>query len=114
MIGRFAPRAVLIVMALWPCVLACSAASKPQLEQEVRARIRLGEPLGQALAALQVRGFGCAPPAPDQDGTLSTSCQRTRAHRGLASCVRSLRFSARSGDQALMAIDVAPPACAGL
>lgn len=113
MIGRFAPRSALIVAALWPCFLACSA-SKPQFEQEVRARIRLGEPLVQALAALQGTGFGCAPPTLGQHRTLSTSCRRTRAHRGLASCVQSLRLSATSSDQALMAIDIAPPACAGL
>jgi len=70
--------------------------------------------LAQALAALQATGFGCAPPTPGQDGTLTMSCRRTRAHRGLASCVQSLSLTATSGDQALIAVDVAPPACAGL
>ena len=114
MIDRFSHRAVLIVVALWPCLLACSAVSQPQLENEVRARIRLSAPLAQAFAALQATGFGCAAPTPGQDGTLSTSCRRTRAHRALASCVQSLRLTAAGGDQALIAVEVASPACAGL
>ena len=94
-------------------MVACSSASKPSLEREVRRLAFTGEGARQAESALETAGFHCGSvtaPAIRAE----RECDRTRGYWVLASCVQRAYLTLDATRQKVYRTDVLQPACTGL
>jgi hypothetical protein len=97
----------LAALAAAVAVAACSTSPSKGLEESMRATVRDGMPVGDALHALQTQGFACAS---GLEVDRRIDCARNVANL-TQTCVEHVSFTALSQQDAVSGFAVAEPAC---
>ena len=99
-----------ILGALLAGLALCACATTPDqaaFERDLRATVHDGMPVGDALHALQVKGYQCASTW-DEDRKLD--CTRHQAHL-TTTCIERVGFVAPAKDNLVSGLVVPPMAC---
>ena len=99
--------ALMSAVAVAAAMAACSTSPSKGLEESMRATVRDGMPVGDALHVLQTQGFACAS---GLEGDRKIDCARNVANL-TQTCVEHVSFTALAKEDAVTGFAVAEPNC---